>query len=218
MSKFKIGEKVKVREDLIDGKLYGDAYFAMSMRQFKGIETEIALIYYHGGYDLKGCAGYVFTDEMLEPVRKEFGIGDTVRIVKGIFKGVKGEITAIEMGGIKIANAPYKFIYRFIIRLNDEYEVVINRKPSKNITVDLDYVELAKKKKKREEGFYRGKEGYLCEYIIEGDKTTIILPDGIKGSVKLYKDDKYDRLLGLELAYYKAKLNEAIKKVKPINN
>lgn len=199
MSRFKVGDKVRVREGLSANVQYGDVYFVKSMNKFKGIETEIASTDYYGSYKLKECAGgYIFTDEMLEPVEEietEIEKGDLVEITKGVLKGAKGRY---------YARLPYSDKMR--IEIKEGY-----------ITIDPSCVKLIKKEKKREEGMceiisFAGK----CKYIIEGDKTTIILPNGIKGSVKLYKGDKYDRLLGLELAYYKAKLNEAIKKVKPI--
>ena len=73
--RYKLGDKVKVREDLICGETYGGELFAKDMMEYKGKITEIENILYNGEYTLKDCDYWGFTDEMLEPV-KEFTIED----------------------------------------------------------------------------------------------------------------------------------------------
>lgn len=200
MSRFKVGDKVRVRKDLVGNELYGDVIFTNEMCEFKGRETTInkeiinketdCLV----GYALEGMMScghyYLFTDEMLEPVEKvKVGKGDLVEITNGKLKGVKGKIVDIIRGyiNIMIDNSTY-------------------------ITIKKDSVKLVEKAMK---------EGVLsivsfeekCKYILQGDKTTVVLPSGIKGQVKLYKGDKYNKDLGIRLAYHKAKFNEAIKEI-----
>lgn len=194
MSRFKVGDKVRVRKDLAGNEIYGGIIFSNEMCQFKGEEAKIINIDYYKGYALEemksGNHYYVFTDEMLEPVEEiKVEKGDLVEITNGTLKGVKGKIVDIIRGHINIMidNSTY-------------------------ITIKKDSVKLVEKAKK---------EGVLsivsfeekCKYILQGDKTTVILPSGTKGQVKLYKGDKYNKDLGIKLAYHKAKFNEAIKEI-----
>ena len=65
--RFKVGEKVRVREDLEVGKDYGGQRFTEDMNKYKG---EIATIsYINEFYKLYiGNPCWYWTDEMLEPV------------------------------------------------------------------------------------------------------------------------------------------------------
>ncbi|MGG7215380.1 hypothetical protein ACQPUY_17515 [Clostridium nigeriense] len=69
MSKFKVGDKVRVREDLIAGEMYGHQTFVKYMEKHKG---RILKINFEDdrGYDLEG-ADYYWTDEMLEEVKED---------------------------------------------------------------------------------------------------------------------------------------------------
>ncbi len=75
--KFKVGDKVRVKEDLVSGNYYGNIYFAQSMKEYRGKIFTIRTI--DGGiYSLDGCKFisamreesefWDFSDEMLEPV------------------------------------------------------------------------------------------------------------------------------------------------------
>lgn len=84
-TKYKIGDKVKVREDLICGVDYGIETFVDEMEKYKGKITQIKKVFSDGEYWLKDCNGWWFADEMLEPVLdnpildnpiKEFTIDD----------------------------------------------------------------------------------------------------------------------------------------------
>ena len=67
--KFKVGDKVRVREDLENDKIYGNYEFIKEMAHLKGEIVTIEEI-------LKSCYRikedyYMWTDEMLEEVKKE---------------------------------------------------------------------------------------------------------------------------------------------------
>ena len=70
--KYNIGDKVRIRKDLIVDKYYGEIDFIESMKKYLGKETIICAIdYKYGkefGYLLKDCNLYTWTDEMLEPI------------------------------------------------------------------------------------------------------------------------------------------------------
>jgi len=63
--KYKVGDKVKIREDLIDGKEYGDNIFVPEMKPWCGQVVTIAHCEY-GNYLIEGCDNWAWTDEMIE--------------------------------------------------------------------------------------------------------------------------------------------------------
>ena len=69
--KYKIGDKVKVREDLEVGKEYGNQYFIDLMEEYKGqIVTVISVKTAH--YEIEeDDRSFAWTDEMLEPIERE---------------------------------------------------------------------------------------------------------------------------------------------------
>ena len=100
MGKFKIGDKVRVRSDLIVGKEYGGLTVLVgTMERYIGHIGTVDNISFNGGIHLD--IGYFWSEEMLEPLCK-FKVGDMVigndkankhyNITK---KGWVGEITFI---------------------------------------------------------------------------------------------------------------------------
>ena len=67
-TRYKVGDKVKVKEDLVANKLYGKDTFAIQMVKYKGMITQIEKIFDDKEYWLRDCEDWWFTDEMLEPV------------------------------------------------------------------------------------------------------------------------------------------------------
>ena len=67
--KFKVGDKVRVREDLEVGKDYGNHDVVEDMKKYKGKEFIIDEVRKHY-YRLKDENWYSWTDEMLEPVEE----------------------------------------------------------------------------------------------------------------------------------------------------
>lgn len=77
MSKFKVGDLVKVREDLVPGREYSWVLFAPEMEQYKGFMFEVLKVTHTGCYYL-GIGDHFLTqkdlniawlwsDDMLEP-------------------------------------------------------------------------------------------------------------------------------------------------------
>ena len=64
--KYKVGDKVRVRKDLVPGNFYGRVYYSSDMNKFKAMECVVTNIY-DGTYNINDSE-YGFTDEMLEPV------------------------------------------------------------------------------------------------------------------------------------------------------
>lgn len=85
--KFKVGDKVRVRKDLIVGKDYDFISFVDDMEKFKGKIVEIRKIIVGFGYKIKNSI-YTFTDGMLEPVepvftKQDLRVGDRITLRNG---------------------------------------------------------------------------------------------------------------------------------------
>ena len=66
--KFRVGDKVRVREDLEAGKRYGRQVFVDSMKRYRGEVTEVVSAWNDGYHLSVGGWFWEFTDEMLEPI------------------------------------------------------------------------------------------------------------------------------------------------------
>lgn len=70
--RFKVGDKVRVRNDLEEGSYYGDVIFAFGMENLKGKEFTVQGIdSIDSTYALSDGYGYWWADEMLEPVKEK---------------------------------------------------------------------------------------------------------------------------------------------------
>ena len=88
--KYKVGDKVRVRSDLVLGSYYGGYLFNRDMALKKGLETTVTAVF-NEYYLLKNDVDvWGWTDEMLEPV-ETFNVGDVVYDKEGN----KGEVTAL---------------------------------------------------------------------------------------------------------------------------
>ena len=88
MSRYKIGDKVKVRGDLVINKTYGSDGFVTKMKNFRGKEVTIETVLDRDTdkYRIKELVGYNWTNEMFEGLVKEeikpkFKVGDTVELI-----------------------------------------------------------------------------------------------------------------------------------------
>lgn len=83
--RFKVGDKVRIRKDLVAGKVYDGYTFTMSMEKYKGRILTIDTVDYNSYY-LKEV-GYCWTDKMLEEVN-EYEIEKTFReVIRDIKEG-----------------------------------------------------------------------------------------------------------------------------------
>jgi hypothetical protein len=63
--KYNVGDLVKIREDLIEDREYGDNPFMSEMKPWRGQVVTIA--HYEGdNYLIEGCDDWVWTDEMIK--------------------------------------------------------------------------------------------------------------------------------------------------------
>ena len=74
MAKFKVGDKVRIREDLEVDKFYGDCQFIYEMENLKGEIVTIEEVLKRG-YLIKEYY-YLWSEEMLEEVKEEFSEDD----------------------------------------------------------------------------------------------------------------------------------------------
>lgn len=70
MTKFKVGDKVRVRKDLIPDTKYGDVYFVYSMKEMCGKIVTIKDFYFDNCNMYLKEIGYLWSPEMLEPVKE----------------------------------------------------------------------------------------------------------------------------------------------------
>lgn len=77
---YKIGDKVRVREDLKVNEVYGTLEFVSDMAVFRGKEVTI-IKEQNGEYAIEGLEYCWFTEEMLEPI-----VDDTVKSIIDNYK------------------------------------------------------------------------------------------------------------------------------------
>lgn len=70
MNKYKIGDRVKIREDLEVNEKYGSHYFVDTMGEMRGLTLTIDEEYEDGTYRMKEI-GYNWTEEMIEGLSEE---------------------------------------------------------------------------------------------------------------------------------------------------
>ena len=74
--KYKVGDKVKVREDLKIGKSYNKKTFVDSMEKYKGQIVTIKVVGDDNYKIEEGNQDWYWTDEMLEDIEEEMNLED----------------------------------------------------------------------------------------------------------------------------------------------
>jgi len=82
--KYKVGDKVRVRADLVEDEIYSGSYFVYQMSKFMGEVFKVKSVS-SNNYQFEGVH-WSWTDEMLEDVTK-YKIGDMVRIRRDLIVG-----------------------------------------------------------------------------------------------------------------------------------
>lgn len=131
--KYKVGQKVRVKKDLVVGKKYGPYFFNKEKAKY----SELTIVYINGNdnYEMKEDGGsYSWTDEMLEPLNrtlKDIQYGDVItdgdefiyilgRVDEAIF--VSAEAYTEE----DVKEADYDIVYSLTEFINDfeDYKIV----------------------------------------------------------------------------------------------
>lgn len=73
--KYKVGDKVKVREDLKPNEYYDGIRFDGNMQKMKGKTVTIEKVFSDKSYWIEEC-GFLWTDEMLEDVEEKKTVGE----------------------------------------------------------------------------------------------------------------------------------------------
>lgn len=76
--KYKVGDKVRVRKDLVGGEYYGEVLARDNMSRICGETVTIDTVY-DGFYRIVEY-GYCWTDEMFEPVEEELTAEEAIRL------------------------------------------------------------------------------------------------------------------------------------------
>ena len=87
--KFKVGDKVRIKENLIVGKFYGGLLFLDCMSKFKGTKNKILDTTIGGNYILNGN-DFSWSEDMLELVEQEQQTPFSISITSDGIKTVKG--------------------------------------------------------------------------------------------------------------------------------
>lgn len=81
MGKYKVGDKVRVRKDLVVGVYYGDKLFVEDMEKLCGQKVTIESVRDEGVYRIVEY-DYNWTDEMFEDINKPEYLANIARIVR----------------------------------------------------------------------------------------------------------------------------------------
>ena len=86
--KYKVGDKVRVRTDLVDCKNYGEINYVSDMDEWKGKVVTISFVGNDNYYEIEeDTEKWAWSDEMFENVdkNKKYKIGDKVRVRNNLF-------------------------------------------------------------------------------------------------------------------------------------
>ena len=121
--KYKVGDKVKIREDLKRDKNYGGLGFIDSMEKYIGKETIITEVCYGGDYRINLDGGScMWSDGMLNDVEIEEG---KTKLDKSELDKYK-ELTSLLLGEIKLIDRTrYEDVKHFITELRADLSELV---------------------------------------------------------------------------------------------
>ena len=96
--KYKVGDKVRVKKDLVVGKNYGNGYmFRNDMARYMGKEVTISRVG-DDFYKIKDDVDYwSWVDEMFEEIKMKHEVGDKVKVRTGLIDGASyGGMTYVD--------------------------------------------------------------------------------------------------------------------------
>ena len=95
--KYKVGDKVRIREDLVTGGNYGGCVAVDDMTDMCGRVVTIERVgEVHGYYIKEDPDEYCWTDEMFEPVEEELTAEEAIKIQAEMCSGIMCKDCAIE--------------------------------------------------------------------------------------------------------------------------
>ena len=137
--KYKVGDKVKIKKDLIINEKYGLQYFVDAMWGMRGMTLTIDK-YDGNSYRMKEI-GYNWTDEMIEGLAEENIDGELLNFALEKLDKTKDELK-LEYE-IKNGNDKFKLAYDKILKLHMKY----NNKLSKCMEEGRDIADMFKREK-----------------------------------------------------------------------
>ena len=124
---YKIGDKVRVRKDLIPGNKYGNVLYVSNMDKFKDEECTITNMD-DTAYQINNC-GYWWTDEMLKPIYiKEVNNMDRLGIYQYILSNLEDTYKRKNSDyGNSVGDTYEKFgDISFLTRITDKYNRILS--------------------------------------------------------------------------------------------
>ena len=95
--KYKVGDKVRIREDLVTGGNYGGSVAVDDMTDMGGSVVTIGRVgEVHGYYIEEDPDEYCWTDEMFEPVEEELTAEEAIKIQAEMCRGIMCKDCAID--------------------------------------------------------------------------------------------------------------------------
>lgn len=95
--KYKVGDKVRIREDLVTGGSYGGSVAVDDMTDMGGSVVTIGRVgEVHGYYIEEDPDEYCWTDEMFEPVEEELTAEEAIKIQAEMCRGIMCKDCAID--------------------------------------------------------------------------------------------------------------------------
>lgn len=78
--KYKVGDKVRVRSDLVTGKYYGSRYFTIEMDKLSLNIVTITEVFTNRYHIKEDCGRFAWTDEMFEDIKEDKMDNNTLQI------------------------------------------------------------------------------------------------------------------------------------------
>ena len=139
--KFKVGELVRVRKNLVVGRTYGTDTFVKEMKNHKGKIFNIIKITKSGKYYLEGCGWYCFTDEMLEEANPNDFIKQFLDKNKKVFKKFDVNFSVTPKSQI-LDQVEKRYLSAVIRPFRDRILCIVK---SKAIDCEYEYIEISVK-------------------------------------------------------------------------
>jgi hypothetical protein len=112
--KYKVGDKVRIKEKLVPGERYGEYLFISTMKEHLGKEVTITEILRNEAYSINlDSDSWYWTDDMLEDIiEKQVSLtnGDLVKVIKSTLSAAKKEFIGKEykIKDVRFDKYPYR--------------------------------------------------------------------------------------------------------------
>lgn len=143
MAKYKVGDKVRVRSDLVVDEDYGEEYFVEEMNQYKGKNVTIASVlentYFKKYFILEDSEECVWTDEMFDGLAEEENHISAEEVINWLSENYNDSDKCEDVFGINLAISKWDE-YGVKNVLSKIEEDIKNKEEEKEIETEFRYV------------------------------------------------------------------------------